>query len=428
MQECTNARMHAVLVGHACAFVHSCILAFGCAAPAGAAVADYLGKPITSVRLVLDGRDTTEPALVQLVETRAGDPLSMLEVRESVAHLFSLGRFDDVRVDASAEGAGVALRYELTPDSPRLENRVRRQLHRRPASTSGELRRAARRSVRDVAAARPGRPAVARDWRHAARARVSPSGDQPAGRRRSAVRSAPRSCSASIPDRARPSGRSPIAGTPMMPQQEFLDRLDLAAGVPFEPEALDARITSYVDTRRARGYYQARVDAGRQLRGQRPRGQPDADGRAGPSRQRGVHRRSAARRDARRRWCRSSARGRRTRTCWRTRATGSKSSCARRGIVTPRRLTRARKRTASCSSRSRCSKGSQYRVGRRGDLRRRVAGAARSSIEPADPRRRALLGRESRCRRHRASKALYRGRGFASARVQADPRPRAGDG
>ena len=67
-----------------------------------AEVADYLGKPVTSVRLVLDGRDTTEPALVQVVETRLGDPLSMLAVRESVAHLFSLGRFDDVRVDASS--------------------------------------------------------------------------------------------------------------------------------------------------------------------------------------------------------------------------------------------------------------------------------------------------------------------------------------
>src|SRR5204863_1629757 len=114
MHECMNARMHQY--GRAaCAFVHFCIFAFVCVGPAGASVADYLGKPIASVRLVLDGRDTTEPALVQLVETRAGSPLSMLEVRESVTHLFSLGRFDDVRVDASSERDGVALRYELSP-------------------------------------------------------------------------------------------------------------------------------------------------------------------------------------------------------------------------------------------------------------------------------------------------------------------------
>ena len=113
MQECANPGVHEGYRA-ACAFLHLCILAFAFAVPAGASVADYLGKPVSSVRLVLDGRDTTEPALVQIVETRAGSPLSMLEVRESVTHLFSLGRFDDVRVDASPEGAGVALRYELS--------------------------------------------------------------------------------------------------------------------------------------------------------------------------------------------------------------------------------------------------------------------------------------------------------------------------
>ena len=96
-----------------------CVLSALCvlcgSAVARAEVADYVGKPVTSIRLVLDGRDTTEPALVQVVETRLGDPLSMLDVRESIAHLFSLGRFDDVRVDAGMEGGGVALRYELTP-------------------------------------------------------------------------------------------------------------------------------------------------------------------------------------------------------------------------------------------------------------------------------------------------------------------------
>ena len=73
------------------ALLHSCILAFAWVTPAAAEVADYLGKPVASVRLVLDGRETTERALVQVVETRAGNPLSMLEVRESITHLFSLG-------------------------------------------------------------------------------------------------------------------------------------------------------------------------------------------------------------------------------------------------------------------------------------------------------------------------------------------------
>ena len=82
---------------------------------ARASVADFLGKPITSVRLLLDGRDTAEPALLADRGDTRRRPVVDVEVRESVAHLFSLGRFEDVRVDASAEGGGVALRYELSP-------------------------------------------------------------------------------------------------------------------------------------------------------------------------------------------------------------------------------------------------------------------------------------------------------------------------
>src|SRR6185503_20585561 len=83
-----------------------------------AAVADYLGKPIGSVQLVIEGRDTTEPLLLQLVSTATGEPLSMVDVRETVAHLFSLGRFEGVSVDATLENGRVALRYDLIPIHP----------------------------------------------------------------------------------------------------------------------------------------------------------------------------------------------------------------------------------------------------------------------------------------------------------------------
>ena len=72
------------------------VLAAG-ARSAAAAVADYLGRPIASVHLVSEGRDTTDPVLTQVVSTVAGQPLSMIQVRETVAHLFSLGRFEGVR-------------------------------------------------------------------------------------------------------------------------------------------------------------------------------------------------------------------------------------------------------------------------------------------------------------------------------------------
>ena len=67
----------------------------------------------------------------------------MTEVRENLAHLFSLGRFDDVRVDATLAGERVALVYELSPihEVTRIEfaglGRRPRRRHRRapPAAT-----------------------------------------------------------------------------------------------------------------------------------------------------------------------------------------------------------------------------------------------------------------------------------------------------
>lgn len=240
---------HAVLICALCALCGS--------VAAHASVADYLGKPVASVRLVLDGRDTTEPALVQIVETRSGDPLSMLEVRESVTHLFSLGRFDDVRVDASPEGAGVALRYELSRIHVVSKIEFAGQFPA-PGINVGELRRAlVDRFGTSPALGRVDQLSLAigdalreRGYRHP---EVSPRVDVD-----------PRSERAALVFSINPGARTTldaitIVGAPMMPQQDFLERLGIAAGAPFEPEKLNARITSYIDTRRARGYYQARV-------------------------------------------------------------------------------------------------------------------------------------------------------------------------
>ena len=83
-----------------CVLCSLCVL---CATAAAAAVADYLGRPVGSVRLVIEGRDSTEPLMMQIVGTASGQPLSMVQVRETVAHLFSLGRFEGVSVDATIE-------------------------------------------------------------------------------------------------------------------------------------------------------------------------------------------------------------------------------------------------------------------------------------------------------------------------------------
>jgi outer membrane protein assembly factor BamA len=75
----------------------------------------YVGERIVGVQLVREGQPLDDPAVNALVETRAGQPLSMMHVRESIMHIFGLGRFQDVQVEAVAAPGGVLLRYNLVP-------------------------------------------------------------------------------------------------------------------------------------------------------------------------------------------------------------------------------------------------------------------------------------------------------------------------
>ncbi len=122
----------------------------GAGGAADADVAAYLGKPVASVRLVIEGTETDEPLLRQIVATAPGQPLSMVQVRETVAHLFSLGRFEGVSVDATLEGGRVALRYELVPIHP--VSRIRFTL---PPGAHGIDEDALRRAVIDRYGASP---------------------------------------------------------------------------------------------------------------------------------------------------------------------------------------------------------------------------------------------------------------------------------
>ena len=46
-----------------------CLFCLACPAAEGA-VDEYLGKPIASVKLLIEGRETIEPSIVRVVETR----------------------------------------------------------------------------------------------------------------------------------------------------------------------------------------------------------------------------------------------------------------------------------------------------------------------------------------------------------------------
>ncbi len=78
-------------------------------------VAMFLGKRVVEIHLLVEGRPTDDTGLLDLIETRVGEPLSMVAVRESITHLFSLGRFQDIQVGAFDQAGGVQLRYDLVP-------------------------------------------------------------------------------------------------------------------------------------------------------------------------------------------------------------------------------------------------------------------------------------------------------------------------
>jgi len=223
--------------------------------PARAEVTEYLGQPVASVRLVIDGRETADPTLTRVVVVKAGQPLSMRDIRESVLHLFAMGRFDDVRVDASRQGTGVAVRFDLAGVRPVSAIQFAGKTNE-PGIDEGQLRRAV------IERAGPSPPATRIDelsrfveaalhtrgyLRAKVSGRVAPNGPSHTAlvfEIDPGTRTVVRSIEIAGPDSAR---------------AELLAQVQAPAGTPFEREALVARVDKYVAKRRAQGYYEAKA-------------------------------------------------------------------------------------------------------------------------------------------------------------------------
>ncbi|HKB12670.1 MAG TPA: POTRA domain-containing protein, partial [Vicinamibacterales bacterium] len=240
-----------------CVLCLLCVLCAASAPRAAAAVQDYIGRPVGSVRLFTEGRETTDPVLTSIVETAPGAPLSMIQVRESVAHLFSLGQFEGVSVDAALDNGRVALRYELTPIHP-----VSRLRFSGLASAPGVDEDALRRAIVDRYGVSP--PL----GRLADMVRILADALRERGYLRAAI--APRPEIEHAPERATlvfridPGPRTvigtvEIAGIPTAARPELIKRLNLGRGAPYQRDALNARFERYVGERRSHGYYEARI-------------------------------------------------------------------------------------------------------------------------------------------------------------------------
>jgi outer membrane protein insertion porin family len=226
------------------------------ALPVHADVSVFLGRPVASVRLVVEGRDTTDPSLTQVIETQTGQPLLMAQVRETITHLFSLGRFEDVRVDAMLEGERVALRYDLSPIHPI------RTIRFAGAGAPGIDRGALRQAIVDRYGVSPpiGRAAdMTRLLTDALRERGYL---HPAISMRAETEHLPERATLVVAiepgDRTR-IGSVTVIGRPQVSEAELLRRLGIAAGAPYLREAINRRIDQYVEERRSRGYFETRI-------------------------------------------------------------------------------------------------------------------------------------------------------------------------
>jgi outer membrane protein insertion porin family len=238
--------------------VLAAVLMLLAAGPADADTRALLGRPILDVRVELAGAPYTDAAVLQLFETRVGEPFSMERVRESIDHLVGLGRFEDVQVFAERVEAppGVRIRWALVPvqritaihfdgRSPLPEDEVRSAIAERlgaqpTASRLAELTKL----VTSLYAGRGFR-----------RARVEAR--LLAGRTAEALtlqllidagpRSIVRAVSVTTDD------------GPM--RADAAERLRLARGAPFDAAALDQRVAALEEQLRGLGYYEADVQA-----------------------------------------------------------------------------------------------------------------------------------------------------------------------
>ncbi len=228
------------------------------AATAGAQTPDLQGRVIVDVLVEVGGAPYTEPSVLQLIETRAGERFSMERVRESVDHLVGLGRFEDVRVFADAVGSNgdrVGIRWVLVP----VQRIAAIEIDGRPILSESELRT----EINERFGTLPLTSRVP----DIVSAVASYYGDR--GYRRPTIEpllSQGRSPElANLRLRIDPGPRwtirdAAVRGASNESPAAVLDELQLARGRPFDRPALDSRVAALEDRLRELGYYEANVD------------------------------------------------------------------------------------------------------------------------------------------------------------------------
>ena len=240
--------------------------------------ASFSGRPIARVDVLVERSPSSDPLLNELIETRQGEALSLAEVRESITHLYSLGRFQDIQVDAVENGGGVELRYNLVP----LHQVERVNFDGALGLSEGLLRR----TMTDRFSATPSVARAAEVARVLEQlyedhgyfsARVQPVATELHDPDRTVltfdVDSGPRAVIGSVV----------VSGQPRAAHSAVVSRLGVAQGRPYERAVLQQRLTDYVEDLRKRRYYQAAATHTAQLSDDQTRADLTIDIQSGPT-------------------------------------------------------------------------------------------------------------------------------------------------
>jgi outer membrane protein insertion porin family len=224
-----------------------------CLLPHALASAQSPEPLITAVVVEQEGRPVTDESITSLIETSVGEPLQIRDVRESIAHLTSLDRFDDIRVYREDAAGGVRVRYVLVPSHPvnRIEFRGALGL------SEDDLRRVVRDRFGITAPAARRADEVAMVLKQAYRERGY-----------AGATITPRIEEFHDPDRASmvfeiqagmrvPISRVTIDQTDRTPVDVVVGAPNVRVGQPYDAERIDVELNRYATDMRERGYLEA---------------------------------------------------------------------------------------------------------------------------------------------------------------------------
>ncbi len=234
------------------------LLVLGCLALATRADAtpeQWIGQTIVDVRVRTVAGAPVESTVIELVETRLGEPLDMAAVRDTIDHLVGLGRYDDVRLTAApaTEVAGVVLTWVLRPierivrtttvgggelAAPALEAAMDERMGETPpASRAPEIASGVQAFYRD------------HGYRSAQVVHRLTAREEGALLLSLDIDAGPRTTVSS----------AAVVGTPNEPASRILAQLALEPGRPYDRVSLQERLLRYENTLRDDGHYQAAV-------------------------------------------------------------------------------------------------------------------------------------------------------------------------